>query len=207
MPPTTVTPSAKPLMPEDAAVRACTKAILAKTGASTLQIEGSTRVATCVAREGYRQEAILVLTAALHNDDGSEAISPERALALKKLADLEFAAGDIADARRHIAAAYASVEKSAFLPLEGDYGIAADFKRISPQGLQSARQVQASAFARDTAGLSTDERSIYAQMGWPDHVETYTASGYTSETWWYGKETYFKAFTFTNGALTSTYDP
>jgi hypothetical protein len=136
-----------------------------------------------------------------------ERLSEDEERALKHLADLEFEAGNVAGARRHIASAYASMEKSGMKALTGDRGIAADFKRISPQGLQSARQDEATAFRKETQGLSDDERSVYAEMGWPDHVESYQSSGYDVETWWYGKETYIRAYTFTNGALTSTYDP
>jgi hypothetical protein len=157
---------------------------------------------------GFPQEAILVLTTALHNDVlVPDELSDDRALALKALADLEYRAGDKTAARRHIAAAYASIRKNVFFKMEGDHGVGADFKRISPSGLSSAQSDQASAFRRETAGLTPDERTIYAQMGWPDHVESFDSGGYHVETWWYGKDSYYASYTFTNGALTSTYDP
>jgi hypothetical protein len=215
------TSSQRPLSREDIAIHACMNAVRAneirdesesigidETDTFQWDLTGLDRVASCVARAGFKQGAILILTAALHNGESAmERLSEDEERALKHLADLEFEAGNVAGARRHIASAYASMEKSGMKALAGDRGIAADFKRISPQGLQSARQDEATAFRKETQGLSDDERSVYAEMGWPDHVESYQSSGYDVETWWYGKETYIRAYTFTNGAQTSTYDP
>lgn len=173
------------------------------------EIDGRARVGACVAKRGYPRTGILLLRAALHlksHPDAVEApITDGYALAYQQLALLEYRVGDKAAAVAHIAEAYRLNEQ--LNPITQHPDIVTDFKRISQSGLARVRAQEEAKFQHDTADLSSDQRDVVRQMGWPDHVETYDASGYHEETWWYGVDSYYAAYTFINGTLTSTYNP
>jgi len=132
------------------------------------------------------------------------------------------AVGKMHDARAALIDAHATIDADAAIgePVNPEIarGATADYARLgakkSEQDTFAARWKadQASELRRRRAyakTLSPDERGIVMAGGIPCHVETYSSSDYENVTFWYcnADGSYSSAYTFTNGKLTSTYEP
>lgn len=138
---------------------------------------GRAREAECVANAGFLKQGYENALAAL----ATEGTNRNETI-LSALADIAKMRGD--------QAAY-----SRFLRLEA----VAERKNLKDIGV-----LNASLCGSD----STDEQNVCnKERAAPDHVQTFTSAGRRVVTWWYGTTSYRKAYTFTNGVLTSTYTP
>lgn len=167
-----------------------------------------TRVAVCLIKRGSPRTAVDVLKAALRAksmpDEGFEVITNANwTLAYLRLAQAEYAIGDRAGAQKHAAIALrlnARLERPEPEVMEAA-------ARVAPVAVATERKRAARDDAATIADMSSDQVHVYRRMGYPDHIESFESGGESVVTWWYGRDTYYAGYTFTNGTLTSVYNP
>jgi len=153
--------------------------------------EGQARVAVCVALNGFPAEAYKNALAAL-----SAGGDQQDAGILAAIADIAKIKGD-----------HAAYVHFSHLEAGADHHNAVDARHADLKASEDAAAYLKATDVTLCNATSEDERTVCEDEGAPDHVETFTTTGQSAVTWWYGAPTYRKAYTFTNGVLTSTFKP
>lgn len=176
-------------------------------------------IGQCLMKHQYWVEARQVFLRMLHTNNTDDSLAPKSDV-LHFLALSEERLGLHKQAVTHIQEAYDAAMRiyDPSQPAALRDSLDVDYSRINATAIHAQAQADTKGSESSWDALSADERKVVAEhggtrdngQGYPCHIETYAASGYYEEVWWYGdcdSGDWSTAYRFLNHTLDSTYSP